>query len=167
MALAANSYGSVEEVAAMVPNYTASGEFSTSTRPTEHQVEVFIDRVSAIINAVLARQGFSIPITNADAKLACDEFVVEQVVDLCDAVNRMGRFYSDSVGGQSRFALIRRDAVEFIEDQATGLEQLGATRNYSLTQGLGYLSTDDSGDDIEPIFQREMMRQTIVDWDDD
>jgi hypothetical protein len=165
MSIATNSYGSIEEIADLAPQYTISGVYTDGTRPTVEAVERFIDRISATLNALLAQAGFAIPVTNADAKLVCDEFVTESVVDLVDAVNRTGRFYRDRLGSKSRWAMIREDAEEFIGEHAAGFEALGAERTYHLTYGLDYNDQDDAGDDIEPIFQRKMMRQTVVDWD--
>jgi len=165
VAIGANSYGSLTEVEAFVPQYTSSGLFDSTTRPSLAQVEKLIDRVSALLNTVLARQGFSIPITQADAKLVCDHFVVSEVADLCEAVNRAGRFTTKGLAGRNRFDVILEDCTGFVEAQATGLELLGATRDYSLTQGLGYQATDDAGEEIEPIFSRKWMRQDILDWD--
>lgn len=166
MAIGAHSYGSVAEVAALVPKYTSSGSFGVGTRPTEAQVEKFIDRVSGIVNVLLAEQGFSIPVSQADAKLALDELVVEAVIDLCHAANSAGRFFTDrSLRGQSPLKVLRRELDEWIEDHAAGLENLGATRTTSKLSSIGYRSTDNSGDDTFPIFQREAFGNTFTDWD--
>lgn len=165
MALGANSYGTVAEVQALAPQYTTEGVFTGFSRPTLTQVEKFLDRVSAVVNLLLAEQGFSIPITQADCVLVLDEFVVQQSVDLVDAVNRSGRFFSEKVGARNRGELIREDAESFIEDHSLGFELLGADRDYSLTHGLDYTAQDDAGKTIEPIFDRKFMRQTAIDWD--
>lgn len=165
MAIGANSYGSVAEAEALVRHFTSSGSFTTSTHPTLLQVETFIDRVSALVNAVLAQLGFEIPVTQADAKLVLDHFVVEEVADLCEAANRAGRFYGEQLRDRSRFRVVFDDCVSFLESQAEGLEALGATRERSLTYGLGFWDADDAGDEIEPIFSRKWMRQQITDWD--
>jgi len=169
MAIGANSYSSVAEVAALTPQFTASGSFSTATRPTTAQVEAFIDRVSAIVNVLLAEEGFSIPISQADAKLALDHFVVEEVADLVESANMAGRFYMDEgeLRSRGRFRVIMGDAEQFISEHSEGIQSLGATRDRSLTYGLSYWATDDAGDEIEPIFSRKMMRQSIVDWDEE
>ena len=164
MAIGANSYGSVVEVEALTTQYTEDRKFNASTFPTDAQVEKFIDRVSATLNALLAQAGFEIAISQADAKLVCDEFVVESVVDLVDAVNRTGRFYRDTVGSKSRWAMIREDAADFLEAHYQGLEDLGATRTSQLGNQLGYNAEDDAGNIIEPVYQREMMRQKVIDW---
>lgn len=65
MAISANSYGSVEEVLAYTRHLLQGGHttFSADTRPTLAEVERFIDRRSAIINACLAENGYAVPVT--------------------------------------------------------------------------------------------------------
>lgn len=167
MGIGANSYGSAAEAAAMVPQYTASGTFTTGTRPTLVQVEKFIDRVSAMVNTLLAQLGFAIPVTQTDAKLVLDHFVVEEVAELCEAVNRAGRFASERLAGKGRFDVVFGDAVGFLKGQAEGLEALGATRSRDMTFGLAWCDADDAGDGIEPVFDRKWMRQTVTDWDEE
>lgn len=169
MAIGSNSYGSVLEVAALTPWYaTATGStYDASTKPTLTQVEKFIDRVSGILNVLLAEAGFAIPVSQADAKLALDEFVVAQAVELCHAANGAGPYApgSEEMRAGTPFRRIMKEAAEFIDDHAIGLEQLGATRTRHMTDGLECRTTDDAGDTIEPIFQRKMMGNVIEDWD--
>ena len=165
MALGANSYGSVAEVEALVKRFTASGSFTTATHPTLAHVEGFIDKVSGLVNVLLTELGFSIPISQADAKLALDLFVVEEAAALCEAANSAGRFFSEKGGETGTFKSIQEDIEAFIEAHAVGFERLGATRGRSVTYGLDYWDTDDAGDDIEPIFSRKMMGLEIIDWD--
>jgi len=165
MGIGANSYGSVAEVEALVKRFTASGSFTTGTHPTLAQVEGFIDKVSGLVNVLLTEMGFSIPISQADAKLALDLFVVEEVAALCEAANSSGRFFSEKARETGAFQHIQKDTEAFIEAHAVGFERLGATRGRSVTYGLDYWDADDAGDDIEPIFQREMMGLEITDWD--
>ena len=167
MAIGDNSYGSVAEVAALVGRYTASGSFSDSTRPTSTQVEKLIDRVSGLVNVLLAEQGFAIPVSQADAKLALDDFVVEQAVQLCHAANGAGPYApgSESLRGQSPMKVIMREAEGFIGEHAVGLEFLGATRDRAATYGLQCRAEDAGGDELVPPFSREMIGHEIVDWD--
>lgn len=171
MAIGANSYGSTDEVGALTPLYaTASGViYSTTTRPTLAQVETFVNRVSGILNVLLAEAGFKVPVSQADAKLALDEFVVAQVVELCHAANGAGPYApgSEEMRAGSPFRTIEREAAEFILKHAAGVEALGVTRSRSLTYGLQCRTEDDSGAEIVPAFQREMMGNEIVDWDTD
>jgi hypothetical protein len=167
MSIGANSYGSVAEVEALVSRYTDDGVFTAATRPTLTQVEKFIDRVSALVNVLLAEQGFDIPVSQADAKLTLDDFVVAQVVQVCHGSNGAGNFApgSRALRSGTPFMLITREAAEFIEAHADGLELLGATRTRHATDGLDCRRTDDAGDEIHPMFQRKMMGHRVLDWD--
>jgi len=170
MAIGANSYGTVAEVAALVGRYTSSGSFGAGTRPTTTQVEQFIDRVSGIINVFLAEAGFTIPVSQTDAKLALDEFVISQATLLAHAANGAGPYAPNSRklrDTRTPSWLIMGEASDFVSTHADGLEALGATRTRLLTYGLGCRLTDDSGDKIEPMFQRKQFGNTIVDWDID
>jgi hypothetical protein len=167
MSLAANSYGSVVEVAALAPRYTAAGTFSASTRPTLAQVEKWIDNASATLNVMLAGAGFAVPITDADAAAACGQIVVEVVTDLCHAANSAGRFYTERAleRGVSPMKVLRQDMADWVENNAAGLENLGATRTTSLLGGLLYRDTDNSGNPTSPIFQREGFGNVFEDFD--
>lgn len=164
MAIGANSYGTVTEVQALTPRY---GTYTTTTRPTLAQVENWIDKASATLNVILAGSGFAIPIVQADAKSACAQVIVEAVADLCHAANSAGRFYTERAleRGVSPLKVLRQEMQEWVEDNATGLENLGATRNRSLLGGLLYRDTDDSGNATFPIFQREGFGNSFTDWD--
>lgn len=165
MAVGANSYGSAAGVAAEVPRLAGSGEaFTSTTRPTLAQVETFIDEVSAMLNMKLAQEGFAIPLTQADAVLAMQRFVNEEVASLVERINGGGRF-REITGTVS--ALMSKDVQEFIEGQSEGLERLGATRTYGKLSGLGYRSTDEQGNEVIPLFQREAFGFEPIDWDDD
>ena len=165
MGVGANSYGSVAEVEALVKRYTTAGSFDDDSHPTVTQVEGFIDKVSGLVNVLLAELGFSIPISQADAKLALDLFVIEEAAALCEAANSSGRFFSERGREAGAFKAIQEDIEVFIEAHAGGFERLGATRGRSVTYGLDYWDTDDAGDDIEPIFSRKMLGREIIDWD--
>jgi len=168
MAIGASSYGSVAEVAALCTMYTSSGTFSASTRPTLTQVETFVDRVSGILNVILAREGFATPVSQADAKLAMDDFAVEHAAYLCHAANRAGPYVpgNEQLRGRTAFEVIRQAAADFIEEMAAGLEALGATRTRVGTYGLGCRTEAEGGDELTPFFQGEMGGNEVVDWED-
>lgn len=169
MTIRTNSYGSVAEVAALVPRYTNNGAFDASTRPTLTQAEKFIDRVSGLVNVLLAEAGFAIPVSQTDAKLVLDEFVTAQVVQLAHSVNGAGAFApgSEEIRQGTPFQIITKEAASFINDHADGLAALGATRARSLTDGLACRTTDDAGEDIHPMFHRKQFGNVIEDWDED
>jgi hypothetical protein len=91
MAVSVRSYGTAAGVAAYVGVFTASGVFSTATKPTLLQVESWIDQVSALLNTALAKRGFTVPITQADAVLAAKSLVEQLTSDLAQAANSSGR----------------------------------------------------------------------------
>lgn len=151
MAIGANSYGSVAEVQALTLRYTTSGSYTTTTRPSIAQVEGFIDRVSSILNVLLAKAGFVIPVSQADAKLALDDYVVDMAVQLCHAANGSGPLAPGAarrLRGQLPREAILEAAAAFVGNHAAGFEALGATRTRTLTYGLDCL-------DATPIFEKD------------
>lgn len=166
--MAVTRYGSVGDVAALVPQYTSGGSFSTSSRPTSAQVGRFLERISALVNVILAQNGFTTPVEQEDALAALSEFVIEQVVQLAHAANRAGVFAPGSErlkGGETPFSIILEDAQTFVEEKATGLEALGVVRERGLTDGLAVRTADDGGREIVAPFQRRQMGNVIEDWD--
>ena len=169
MALLTNSYGDTDEIASLVPRYAGVDiKFDITTRPTLLQVESFADQVSALLNAVLAQNGFSIPVTNADAVLLLDLFVNQEVAAIAEGINGSGRFGPTKGGRTSpgnRFNLIMSDVEEFVAANALGLERLGATRTYDPIAGISYRGQDEGGTDTAPIFQRSAFGNVFKDWD--
>ena len=168
MALATNSYGDTSEIAALVPRRQGSGGFfDASTRPTLTQVESMANQVSALLNSILAQNGFAVPVTNADVVLMLDYFVNEEVAAIVEGVNGSGRFGSTakSRGARGRFALIVEDVEAFVKGNAIGMERLGATRTYDILAGMAYRDTDEGGDATFPLFQRDGFGNTDTDWD--
>ena len=166
MSILDNSYGSPDDVAALVRRYTNEGVFDGTTRPTLEQLERYIDRISGITNVYLAEKGFTVPVTQTDAKLALDELVNQSVVELCHVTNSAGRFFTDRrLKRQSPLRVIREEIAAWIELHDTGLENLGAARGTSLAGQIAYRDTDDSGDATAPIFQREAFGNAFKNWD--
>jgi hypothetical protein len=151
------SYGSIAEVAAMTPRYLSSGAFTGGTRPTSAQVQTWLDNASATLNVMLAKNGFVVPVTQPDAAKACGQLVVEVVTDLCHAANSAGRFYTDRAleRGTSPMRVLRQEMADWVEDMAAGLENMGATRTTTLAEMGGYRDSDENGQPVNPIFQRD------------
>lgn len=167
MTLGANSYGTVADVAALCQDWTIGGTFTTATSPTLAEVEGFIDQISGIMNVALAREGFSVPVTQADAVLAIKSIVVELAADRVQATHKAGRFYTERAveRGISPLMQIRKDINDWIQDNAAGLEQLTATREATNVNEIGFRNTNEGGKEISPIFQREAFGNTFDDWD--
>ena len=171
MSVLGNSYGSPSDVAAEVPRYTdtTSRVFDSDTRPTLKQVEGYINRISGVLNLYIAKAGFSVPIKQADAKLACAQIVIESVIDMCHAANSAGRFYSDKyLSGKSPTRISRMlsgEMADWVEANAAGFEQIGATRNTSNAEQIGFREYDEAGDSVTPIFQRKGFGNDFIEWD--
>lgn len=168
MAIGANSYGDTAEIAGLTPRWAnKSGLFDGSTRPTLTNVESNVDQVSGILNVCLSKEGFTIPVSQADAKLSLDIFVNQEVAAIVEGINGSGRFgpTAKEVGKRGRWALIMDDAKLFISENAAGFERLGVPRPYSETAGLGYRDTDESGDETFPIRQRKEFGNQFTNWD--
>ena len=169
MAIGANSYGSAAGVGVYVTLYTNNGVFDTTTNPTIATVESWLDEVSAIANTALASNGFSVPLTQADAVLSLQGIINQHVADLCHAMHSTGRFFTDRAlsFGMSPMNVIRKELLDWVISNAAGLEALGATRGDSAQYAIGYLEQDQSGDEIFPIFQREAFGNKFENWDND
>lgn len=169
MALGANSYGDTGEIAALVERFAnASKVFDTTTRPPLAMVEAYTDQVSGVVNTILANYGFTtLPITQAAAKLALDFFVNQEMAAIVEGMNGLGRFgpTTKQGGAKGRFAVIVEDVEEFVKMYAPGLERLGVPRSYSVTAGLGYKDTDESGAEIFPLFSRKDYGYAFTNFD--
>ncbi len=172
MSVLDTSYGSIEEVAALVPRYTntdgnwiAKAE-SGATRPTLEDVERYVDRVSGLINTYLAQEGFNVPVSEPIAKAALDDLAITFSVELCHVSNSAGRFFTDrQLRKFSPLQVIRDEIAMWITSHAAGLENLGAARGTSLAEQIAFRDLDNSGDEIFPIFQREAFGNKFQDWD--
>jgi hypothetical protein len=167
MTVGANSYGTAAKVAALTRRYTANGTYNTTTNPALATVEGWIDSVSAMLNTILAGAGFSIPIEQADAVLMLGEIVAGGVADLCHAANTTGRFYSEKMldSGKAPLSILRAEMAAWVEEQADGLELLGAARTRSPAASILYRDTDEAGNATGPIFQRSAFGNLFEDWD--
>lgn len=167
MSVGANSYGAAADVAALTVRFTSSGSYTTGTRPTLAQVEAWIDRVSAMLNIVLAEQGFAIPVTQGDCVDMLELFVTTEVADLCNYANSAGRFFSDQKYTTGPLRAIQKEAADFIVEHAEGFDQLGTTRTRAGLNGLATRETDDNGDVIPPMFSRKQFGNRLTDWSTD
>lgn len=168
MALSEYSYGTVAAVGALTPLYAlaSGGTYDATTRPTITQVEGFIDRISMVLNVILAENGFAVPVANAQAALALSEFVIAQAVELCHAANGAGPYApgSQEMRAGTPQSKIMAEATKFVEAHAYGLQALGASRSRSITTGLECRTETDGGAAIVPMFSRWQMGESPLDW---
>lgn len=163
-------YGNLDDVAALVPRIaTSGGLFSATTRPTDAQVSVWLDQVSAQVDVVLANEGFVAPVTQTTVVSAISGFVDQEVAAMCEGVNGSGRFgptakAPHNKGRLSLWALVVEDIEAFIGSNANGFEALGATRTGERFSGIYSRSYDDDGLAVEPLFQRQMFGEMYRVW---
>lgn len=167
MPIESRSYGTVANVCALVPRYGSSGAFTDSTRPTLIQVENWINQVSAIVNMILADLGFTVPVTQADAVKMLAGLVESAVADYAEYANRAGRFFSDTAAerGLSISKVLRSEITNWLNDNAKGLENLGVSRSQNSSNQIVYRATDESGDEVVPLFQRKAFGDRTQNWD--
>lgn len=130
MAINDESYGTVAGVGALIPRFAGSAQdFADTERPTDTEVETFINQVSSILNSMLATAGFSIPVDEALVLPALTLFVEQEVAAIIEGIRGSGRFgpkaSSKPTGG--RFSVIYKDVEEFVQMNAIGFERMGAS----------------------------------------
>jgi hypothetical protein len=121
-----------------------------------------------MVNTALSAYGFKVPISQADAKLACVGIVEQLAADLSMAANSAGRFFSEKAlaSGQSRFRAIQNDVLAWAESMAGGLEAMGAARTIPSNEyAIDSRGSDSVGDATSPIFQRKGFGNRFQDWD--
>ncbi len=168
MTVGANSYGSAPGVASYVPRYAnGSATFDTNTRPKLAQIETFIDQISSLVNAILASNGFKVPISQADAKPAITIFVEQEVAAIAEGINGSGRFGpTTKTPNKSRFQIIMEDISAFILEHADGFENLGAERDQPTGTEILTRGVDAAGKESFPVFQREAFGNVFENWTD-
>ncbi len=169
MTVATNSYGSASGVASYVPRYAnGSATFDTNTRPKLVQVENFLDQISSLVNTILASNGFHIPVTQADAKLAITIFIEQEVAAIAEGINGSGRFGpTTKTPNRSRFQIIMEDIDAFILEHADGFENLGAQRDQPTGMEILTRGVDAAGKESFPIFQRGAFGNVFENWTDE
>lgn len=68
MPVGANTYGSVVAVERLVGDLVASRDFTTSSTPSEAQIELTLDDVAANLNRELDVSGFVVPVAASDSQ---------------------------------------------------------------------------------------------------
>lgn len=150
-----SDYGTIAEVAAYVRRLANSaGTFDATTRPTQADVELFLTRRSNMLNAWLATAGYTIPVTDAQAKSVLDHYAA--VGAACD-VERTQRTAGASEEDNARADQFCKEFSEAKTIIASGgLAALGATlAGASATlAGLYVGGKTRTGQRLRPIFTR-------------
>lgn len=157
MALDANSYGSVAGVAAYVRRLSSGGTFTASTNPTVTEVEAFLDQVSDTLNGWLARAGYVIPVSQADAVKVLARYANLGAAGHVELSQRAGGYDADDENRrENKFLALFKEAEKYIESGA--LAQLGAAvvsdELPAPLSGLRVGGTTTGGQRLRPIFTR-------------
>ncbi|MCZ7544649.1 MAG: hypothetical protein M5R40_14510 [Anaerolineae bacterium] len=163
MAIGAHSYGSTAAVLAFTRHLLdGQSTFNSTTRPTLSEVEAFIDRASATLNLALAGVGLATPVTQPDARLACDEWVIARVVGLVE-LTRQAQGWSGEAGDRasdraSGFIGLHGPARAFAQANALAFKRLGCAVADATAQGLTFTGEADPADPeaAQPRFHRDM-----------
>lgn len=150
------SYGSAAHVAKLVPQHAStSGRFDEATVPSLATVESELAQTSAMLDVILASNGFDTPVTNATAVLMLDGFVNKTVAEIVKAIRGGGRFGPGIKEGRKTLAgYVLAEIVEFVESVSNGLESVGVGRSSDPLAGLAFRSEDERGNPTSPLFQR-------------
>lgn len=151
MALSADSYSSVNEVTALTRHLLDGNVlFGVDTRPTLTEVENFINYASSLLNAALAKRGFTTPVTQATVVYALDMWVSGYAASWVELTQR-GAGYSDA--GNERASMIAAmvgDASEFVEKYWKGWAELGAAYDSTLAGAASFTALDKHSERSDP-----------------
>lgn len=162
MAIDANSYGSVEGVAALSRRWTnASQGYDNTTKPTRAQIEAWIDQVSSVINVTMAGCRYtSLPITVTTVTKMFDLYVNQIVADMVEGSHDIGRLGPTALANRGTgetapmWAVVAGEVATFIKSQCDSFEYLGVVRD-AMTTSAGRLKTqatkrqDGYSDDVD------------------
>ena len=131
MAVDSDSYGTAAGVAGYTALYVKpTGAYTTTTTPTLAAVEKWINEVSSTTNAALASFRFVVPVTETKSVKMLTGLVEQAVAELCAYANKEGRFFGgDAPPSGTVQGVMRKEIYAWVEMNARGMENMGATRN--------------------------------------
>ncbi len=156
MTLSPNSYGTVAGAAAYVQHAAnSSGTFDATTTPTLTQVEGFIDRQSARLNGWLAQNGYTVPVTAAQAVVWLTYYAEIGAAGLIELAQRASG-YSDEDQNRRENKFLKEFARAQDEIASGVLAALGATTTQppGALFGLRVGGGTRGGQALRPIFTR-------------
>ncbi len=147
MAISTNSYGSVAAVQAFTRRFLdGENAFNSTTRPTLSEVEGMIDRASAALNVALAGEGLAVPIAEASAKLACDEWAVAHVVDMVEMTRAAQGWSGEPADRAAGLRLLMESAGAFARRSAPSFKWLGCAVKNAASEGLAFTGGRDASE---------------------
>ena len=171
MAIRADSWSSTTDVKSLV-RHILDGEttFNSTTRPTNPEVEAFIDEASGLLNLALRTAGFD-PATvkaNSTATQAMDNWVRFKTVAFVNLVNPYQGWDGDDTNPARILMNLAGDAVDFISDYEQGLINIPSAQTVKASDGLQFTAIDaksqrsDRSDTslAQPKFERDQFDNT-------
>lgn len=149
MSVGANSYGSVPEVVALCRVYLHGADtFGADTLPTRIEVEAFINRASGVLNLALASSGFTIPVVQADAKFACDNWVVSMAKKYVE----WSQPYAGLDDNPNAAAMpdLTKSAADFVKANQAGFAALGMGQPSSDSNAVSFTGETAQRDRSDP-----------------
>ena len=145
------NYSSIEELVPLTKHlFDGELEFNDSTSPTETQVEKFLVRCCAILDTALAGAGFTVPITQATAKLVCDDWVTSKAAIWVELTQR-GVGYSEGEGSRIvSLGNLHNQAYKFVQENALGFKRLSVPVTYKASDGLQFTGQDAASERDDP-----------------
>lgn len=169
-------YSSINEV---VPycRMLLDGEptFNANTIPREVEVDTILDRLSAVLNSALQREGLAVPVTVTDAKLACDDWVTRYAVMNVRSM-APGLGYSDqNEDSMYSYKALMKSAREFAHDNRLGFIQMGVGQDRKMSDGLAFTGMDaqdersdpDDSTMEQPMFERHQWNNKTLSTNDE
>jgi hypothetical protein len=151
MTIRSDSYGSTTEVKAFTRHLLdGQSAFNSTTRPTATELERFIDRVSGILNTVLAGEGLTVPVTNSTAKLVCADFVTTEAAGYVELTQRGAGASQDENSRAGSLLGIHKRVRGFVNDFAFGFKRLGVGISHELSEALEFTGLDVYSDRADP-----------------
>jgi hypothetical protein len=151
MSIRSDSYSSVDEVTAFTRHLLDGARaFSSETRPTLKEVERMIDRASAQLNMALVTAGFSIPVSAAVPKIACDDWVTARAAEYVELTQRGVGYSTDEGSRTAYFTNLTKSAKVFVQENRLGFITLGVGVSGRMGDGLQFTGLDAQVDRSDP-----------------
>jgi hypothetical protein len=161
-----SSYSSIADVLAFTRHFLdGQSTYNSTTRPTSTELQKMLDRVSANLNMALAGVGLTVPITQFDARLACDDWVTSQAVAYTELTQRGAGANSEENYRYNTFLRgLYKSAAEFALANRLGFVRLGVVVTHGKSEGLKFTGQnvqadrDDRTDTSleQPVFSRHL-----------
>ena len=149
-AVSTNDYSSISDVLAFTRHLMdGQSTYNSTTRPSLSEVTRFLTRASALMNSALIGQGLAVPISQADAKAAVDDWVTAQTVEYIELTKR-GVGYSEESGVRTAFKDLSKNARNWAKDNRLAFIRLGVTESHKKSDGLVFTGIDAQEDRVDP-----------------